>query len=181
MTGRRTRQTSDAMLTRSEHPIALNHTPARSNPQIVSDAGESRSSRRCKMNVNSRRECLTHGRCLRFHAAVAVVVVVVVVAMMVVTVVVGIVAEGLELEIRLLGHLLREQVPDLGVVMPMPMPIPVVVMMVVVVVRAAASMSVPVVVVRLLVAVVVEGARGVGVAAGRGGGQEEQQDGEEAH
>jgi hypothetical protein len=35
MTGRRTRQTSDAMLTSSEHPIALSHTPARSNPQIT--------------------------------------------------------------------------------------------------------------------------------------------------
>jgi hypothetical protein len=88
-----------------------------------------------------------------------------------VAVVVGVESERFELEIRLLGHLLREQLADLGVVMPVPLAV--------VMVRAAASVA-GTVVLRLIMTVVMERA-GVRVSAGGLSGQEEQQDGEAAH
>jgi hypothetical protein len=93
--------------------------------------------------------------------------------MVMVAVIVGVESERFELEIRLLGHLLREQLADLGVVMLVPLAV------VMVEVRAAASV-VGTVVVRLIVTVVMERA-GVRVSAGGLSGQEEQQDGEAAH
>lgn len=160
MTGRRTRQTSDAILTSSEHPIALSHTPAQSNPpQISRSAREQTKSRAGIEPQNEQDQSLTHGRCL--HVAVAMVVVVVV------AVLVLVVAEGLELEIRLLRHLLRKQPLDLVMAMVMVVVV-VVVMLVVHVPTAAAAVPVVVVVRRLLVPVVVEGAGGVRVPAGGG-------------
>jgi hypothetical protein len=93
--------------------------------------------------------------------------------MVMVAVIVGVESERFELEIRLLGHLLREQLADLGVVMLVPLAV------VMVEVRAAASV-VGTVVVRLIVTVVMERA-GVRVPASGLGGQEEEQDGEAAH
>jgi len=88
----------------------------------------------------------------------------------VVAVVVLVVTEGLELEIRLLGHLLGKQ-PPLDLVAAVGMVV-VVVLVVPAAAAAAVPVPVPVVVRRLAVAVagvVVEGAGGVRVAGARGG------------